>query len=419
MKVYFETYGCTMNQGDSEIMRARVPREHELVEDPGECDVAVLNSCGVIGYTERKILKRVSILKDSGKKVLVAGCIPKINMEGVVASGADAILPAKDIGYIGEVLQELSRNKRFLTYGGNNGFEKAGIPKARGSSSIAIIPIAEGCLGGCSYCATRFARGRLRSFKLEGIVKEAEECVAKGYRELRLTAQDTAVYGRDKGWSLPELLTRICKIEGVFRIRIGMMNPRYATEMLDELIEACRDEKVYKFFHIPLQSGDDEVLKHMNRGYTVRDFIGIVKAVRRNFRQLTVATDDIVGYPTEDEESFKKTYDLIRAIKPDILNITRFSPRPGTGAFGLNDMPERYKKERSRKFASLHKNIVSKINKTFIGKEFNVLITKKGKKDSLLGRTDFYKQVVIKSGKIGEIKKIRIIDAKYNYLIGN
>ncbi|MDP6612829.1 MAG: threonylcarbamoyladenosine tRNA methylthiotransferase, partial [Candidatus Hydrothermarchaeota archaeon] len=119
MKVYFETYGCTMNQGDSEIMRARVPREHELVEDPGECDVAVLNSCGVIGYTERKILKRVSILKDSGKKVLVAGCIPKINMEGVVASGADAILPAKDIGYIGEVLQELSKNKRFLTYGGN------------------------------------------------------------------------------------------------------------------------------------------------------------------------------------------------------------------------------------------------------------------------------------------------------------
>jgi MiaB-like tRNA modifying enzyme len=418
MKVYIETYGCTMNQGDSEIIRALVPREHELVGDPRECDVVVINSCGVIRYTERKILRRVSILKDSGKKVLVTGCLPKINVEGIVDSGADAILPARGIGYIGEALQELSRNKRFLK-DEENGFEKAGIPKVRGSSSIAIVPIAEGCLGGCSYCATRFARGRLRSFELERIVKEVEECVARGYRELQLTAQDTAVYGRDKGGSLPELLRRVCEIKGEFRIRIGMMNPRYAVEILDELIEACRDEKVYKFFHIPLQSGDDRVLRHMNRGYTVGDFIGIVKALMRNFPRLTISTDVIVGYPTESKESFQKTYDLIGAIKPDILNITRFSPRPGTGAFGLKDMPDRYKKERSRKLTSLHKNISLKINKKLIGKEFDVLITENGKNDSLLGRTDFYKQVVIKNGIIGEIKKTRIIDAKYNYLIGN
>lgn len=412
MRVYFETYGCTMNQGDTEIMRGIAAKKFEIVESPEACDVAVINSCGVVQRTENKVLRRMRLLRERGKKVLIAGCLPRINYHAV--EGADGAVSALSLNLINEALERVAGGERFVEIS-DKAPRKVCVHKERKKGVTAIVPISEGCLGGCSYCATRYARGRLRSFKVEAVVREVEEAVKHGYREIRLTAQDTAAYGADTGESLPELLRRICEVEGEFRVRVGMMNPASAKAMADELVECYAEEKLYKFLHLPVQSGDDEVLEKMKRGYCVEDFLSIVRVFKNP--GVTLATDVIVGYPGESEESFTKTYRLVEKIKPDVLNVKRFSPRPGTPAAKLKDMPDRIKKERSRKLASLHRRISLEKNKKLIGREFKVLVIENGKNNTLLARTNSYKQVVLRSGEIGGFQKVRINAATPTYLI--
>jgi MiaB-like tRNA modifying enzyme len=280
------------------------------------------------------------------------------------------------------------------------------------------VPISEGCLGYCSYCAARIARGRLRSYPAEHIIKEIEECIRDGFKEIQLTAQDTGVYGFDIGSNLPNLLKRISKIDGDFRVRVGMMNPGYTRKIMRELIEAFRSRKIYKFIHVPVQSGDNTVLKDMKRNYSVNDFVELVTAFKRAFSDVVLSTDIIVGYPTETEESFTKSVELVEKIKPDIINITRFSKREGTEAYGLKDLPGWIKKERSRLLTEIHRRIGEDINRQFLGREFEVLITKKGKNGTFLARTDSYRPVVVKSGKIGEFVRVEITDCNPYYLVG-
>ncbi len=383
--------------------------EHELVEDAGECDVAVINSCGVIEHTERKILKRVRIFKEMNKRVVMAGCLPAINPSAVEEAGVDEVVKRNPGSILSAVqgIEELNQD------------EVLHAPRKRGSAVVAIVPIAEGCLGKCSYCATRIARGRLESSPINFVVDEVRHVLEQGFKEIQLTAQDTAIYGRDRGTSLPELLMKIRDIPSPskFRVRVGMMNPKFAIEVLDDLCDAYDHENIYKFLHLPVQSGDDAVLEHMKRGYSVQDFIEIVNAFRRRFPELMLATDVIVGYPTEDEESFLMTYKLIEDVRPDVLNITRFSSRPGTLASKLKDMPDRYKKERSRKLTSLQTDIGLRINERLVGKELEVLITEKGKNGTMKGRTNFYKTVVLESGNLGEFMTVRIKGATFSYLI--
>lgn len=412
MRVYFETYGCTMNQGDTEIMRGIVAREHEVVNDPKKCDVAVINSCGVVQHTENKVIKRQRKLQEIGKKVLIAGCLPRINFSAV--QNADGLLSPGSIDLIGEALESISRGNKFTSLIATR-LEKTCMPRHRAGGMVAVVPISEGCLGRCSYCATKKARGGLKSFEPLGVVKDVKEALEKGYREIQLTAQDTAAYGADSGETLPDLLWRILEIEGEFRVRVGMMNPETAFPIFKDLMDCFSSEKLYTFLHLPVQSGDDSLLESMNRNYTVKDFAWMAKA----FKKLggTLSTDVIVGYPGEDEESFLMTYRLIEDIRPDILNIKRFSPRPGTKAAKLKDMPDRYKKERSRKLTKLHSIIGLEENKKFIGEDHMVLVTEKGKKGTMLSRTNSYKQVVINEGFLGEFKRVKIREATSTYLV--
>lgn len=415
MKVYFETFGCTSNRADTQIMEGLVEVNHELVEGLEECDVAVINSCAVIEHTQRKVIKRVREVKDVGKKVVLAGCLSKIDPGSLLECRPDCAIPPSSINLINQALDAASEGTQFRPI--NLRSDKPSLIRKLDGEVIVPIPIAEGCLGSCSYCATRSARGRLRSFGFESIINAAEKAVSSGCRELQLTGQDTGIYGKDTGRSLAELLTEICRVKGDFRIRVGMMNPSFVVDVLDALVEAFDHEKVYKFLHLPVQSGDDEVLEHMQRGYTIEDFTSIVEKFRKGLLDLTLSTDVIVGYPAEDETSFLKTYQLIERIKPDILNITRFSPRPNTPADMLKDIPDRIKKERSRKMSSLARKISTEINKKYLGRVEEVLITEHGKNGTLLARMDSYKQVVLKDGKVGEFKKVKIRDTKAHYLI--
>lgn len=412
MRVYFETYGCTMNQGDTEIMRGIVSREHEVVDDPLKCDVAVINSCGVVQRTENKVMRSERNLRGMGKKVLIAGCLPRINFSAV--QNADGILSPGNLDLIEEALEAVVKGDRFVNLN-HHRLEKTCLPRCRNEGVVAVVPISEGCLGSCSYCATKNARGRLRSFEPGGIIRDVREALSQGCREIQLTAQDTAAYGVDIGESLPGLLQALAEVEGEFRIRVGMMNPENALPIYKELMECFSSEKLYRFLHLPVQSGDDSILESMNRDYTVKEFAWMADT----FKKLggTLSTDVIVGYPGEDEESFLRTYEVIEDIRPDILNIKRFSPRPGTRAARLRDMPGRIKKERSRSLSRLHSRIGMELNREFIGGRFIVLVTEEGKKSTMLGRTDSYKQVVLGKGFLGEFKKVTVKNATSTYLV--
>ncbi|MEM4280052.1 MAG: tRNA (N(6)-L-threonylcarbamoyladenosine(37)-C(2))-methylthiotransferase [Archaeoglobaceae archaeon] len=411
MKIAIETYGCTMNQSDSDIMRAFLSEHFELsnVED---AEVVVINSCGVIEFTERKIIRRIQELKSAGKKVVLAGCLSRISKEAL--SLADSAIAPDNLEKIVEAVRlAFNGGARFLEW---KNVDKTCFPKFRlRENVIAIVSISEGCMGHCNFCATKFARGKLRSFSLENIVKEVENAVKQGFKEIQITSQDTGCYGLDKGkLMLPELLEKICKIEGEFRVRVGMMNPQFAKAMLPDLLNAYESEKIYKFLHLPVQSGDNKVLENMRREHRVEDFVEVVEEFRKRF-DIMLSTDIIVGYPTESEESFWKSYELIKSIRPDIVNITRFSRREGTLASKLKQIPGWIVKERSRKLTELCVKIGLENNRRYLGKKMEVLVTTQGRK-WMLARSNEYR-AVITSGKLGEFKKVQIGDCRHNYLL--
>ncbi len=417
MNVYIETYGCTANQADSDIIRGILSRKFRIAQNSEDADVIVVNTCGVIEHTERKILRRIKELKESGKIVIAAGCLTRI-AKREVAEICDAIVSPDNIHRMDHVVNEVLSGKRVELIEFNK-IDKAclyNLKRRLNENAIAIVAISEGCLGRCSYCATKIARGRLRSFSLENVVKEVEDAVKKGFKEIQLTSQDTGAYGLDRGLTLADLLERISDIEGEFRVRVGMMNPNHALRIIDDLINAFSSDKIFKFVHIPVQSGDNKVLEDMRRDYSVEDFLEVVNAFRKSFDDIVLSTDIIVGFPTEREESFWKSYELIREVKPDIVNITRFSARKGTLAAKMKDIPDWIKKERSRKLTELSKEIGLRNNIKFIGRVENVLITKYGKNRTLLSRTNSYRPVIIDKGSIGEFRKVKIVDAKFNYL---
>ncbi len=421
IKVYIETYGCTMNQSDSDIIRGIISKNFKLVESVNDADVVVINSCGVVDFTERKIIKRAESLRREGKIVIMAGCLPKISTKRCLEVSDGLISP--DNVHLVDLAIKSALNGEKLVRIDKSSLDKSEMHNLKmrlKKNAIAIVSISEGCIGKCSFCATRFARGRLRSFRLEKIVEEVEACVRMGFKEIQMTSQDTGAYGLDKGrYMLPDLLRAVSKIEGEFRVRVGMMNPHHAILMLEDLIDAFEDEKIYKFIHVPVQSGDNEVLRDMKRDHSVEDFLEVVRSFRRRFKDVMVSTDVIVGFPTESEESFWKTYELIRQVKPDIVNITRFSKRPFTQAYRLKEIHGWIVKERSRKLTSLTREIGLEINRRFIGKELRVLITRDGKDGTKLARSDSYRPVVVKDGKIGEFVDVRIVDCSFNYLSAN
>ena len=417
LKVAIETYGCTMNQADSDIMRGLISREFEL-SSPEDADVVVINSCGVIDYTERKIIRRIRELRKKGKRVVLAGCLTRISQQALELSHS-AISPDNILKIVDAIYASLDGKEIFVKRNLLDKSQLCRLKKRKKENAIAIVSISEGCLGACTFCATRFARGRLKSFSLENIIEEVRLVVEEGFKEIQLTSQDTACYGLDHGKTLlPELLCKISEIEGEFRVRVGMMNPQHAVKILDDLLNAFESEKIYKFIHVPVQSGDNRVLEDMNRHHTVEDFVEVVEAFRKRFDDVLVSTDIIVGYPTETEESFWKSYELVRDVKPDIVNITRFSPRQGTPAAKYKDIPGWIKKERSRKLTDLMKRIGEQNNSKFVGRKMRVLVTRRGKGETVLARTDSYRAVVTR-GRVGEFKKVWIVDCRYNYLVGS
>jgi MiaB/RimO family radical SAM methylthiotransferase len=240
------------------------------------------------------------------------------------------------------------------------------------------------------------ARGLLVSRKSDDVVCDVENLAARGVVEIQVSAQDTAAYGSDRGTNLAELLERLVQVPGDFRLRVGMMNPNSALCIQEELIRAFHSPKVYRFLHIPVQSGSDRILKSMGRRYSAKDFMNIVDAFRSDHPNITIITDVIVGFPGETDLDFIATMDLMESLKPDKVNVTKFSRRPGTLAARLYDMPDRIKKDRSREITRLWQKIAAQRNRRYLGMVLDAVVTECGRRGTMKARAGNYLGIVVK-----------------------
>jgi threonylcarbamoyladenosine tRNA methylthiotransferase CDKAL1 len=414
MNVYVETYGCTANKSDERLLIGLLMHEgHQIVHNIMDADVLILLTCTVIGTTEQRMLSRLKVFQKTQKKIVVTGCMPSVQADLITSIVPNAyLLPTQYIQYINDIIK--GNKPSFIKT------KKTMLPKHY-DEVIAPIMIAEGCMLSCAYCITHFARGKLRSFPAHEIVTDVCSAIKQGCKEIQLTAQDTASYGLvETGTNLGTLLAEVCALDGSFRIRVGMMNPTTVKKNFESILTAYQHHKIYKFLHLPVQSGDDEILEKMNRGYTAKEFTRLVERFRKTIPTLTISTDVIIGFPTETERQFERTLELLRQIKPDIVNITRFSARPLTTAKKMKGrIPTHVVKERSKRTTEICSKISLEKNQEHLGKTYMVLVTEKGKQKTFTGRAENYKQVVLTEPVcIGDFISVEIIDAAPTYLVG-
>lgn len=351
MKIFIKTWGCQANQSDSEAIAGLLQeQDHTPVQNEQEADCIIANTCSVKNSTQSKELHYLKKIAKK-KQVIVGGCLTKtIDIRKHLPEVA-AVFDTNSLLKIPSILEhphdEFSNKKEL---------NKLQIPIIRQDKSTAIIQISQGCLNSCTFCATKLSRGNLKSYRIGDIKRAFERAVKEGCSKINLTSQDNGCYGFDVKTSLPELLNELTQIPGNYQIRIGMMNPWHLNKILPELLKSYQSEKIFKFLHIPLQSGSEKILKDMHRIHTAKEFKSAVMKFRETFPNMNIATDIILGYPTETEEDFKATYNLIKETKPEVLNISMFSSRPGTKASELKQLPSEIIKERSKKITQLYKN---------------------------------------------------------------
>ncbi|MDD4136329.1 MAG: tRNA (N(6)-L-threonylcarbamoyladenosine(37)-C(2))-methylthiotransferase [Methanoregula sp.] len=392
-RVYIETYGCRYNFGDTaKLVEVLKHQGCTIVESSDVADAVIVNTCTVVGPTERRMLRRLSALSD--RELYVTGCMPAVQREPIL-SVCDAIIISP------ETIQESYRETGTVAGG-----------------SVGIVQLAQGCNGTCTYCLTRFARGPLRSFPREEILRQVRELASAGAVEIQFTAQDVSSYGKDNGQSLAGLLADVGDIPGNYRIRIGMMNPATVMEDLDGIIDAFSGDRIFKFIHIPVQSGSDSVLKRMGRRYTVADFCEIIAAFRKRFPDITLATDVIVGFCGETDEDFSQSLDLVHRIRPNKVNVTRYSRRPFTPLSQEKDFPDSVKKDRSRLLLSCSEEIYASLNGGCLGNVVPFIVTERVRNGSVMARSPSYQGIVINEdlpcGSVGRavLKK----DRKYFFI---
>jgi threonylcarbamoyladenosine tRNA methylthiotransferase CDKAL1 len=411
VRFFVETYGCTMNRGEGQEMQHKlVLLGHSIADTADEAEIVVVNTCVVIKATELKIMKRMRQLQEEGKRLVVTGCMASVQEGEVLSEFPEAlIVPPSRYGAFAEMVAERYRL-------GSANVDRIQFP----SGTTFILPIAQGCLGHCSYCITRLARGELKSYPIEGLVQLAKAAVEEGAKELLVTAQDTACYGKDTGTSLGELIERLCAIEGDYKIRIGMMNPDSLRGQEGDLARIIGHKKVYKFLHLPVQTGSDLLLKAMGREYTVGEFEEQVRSIRQAVSRLTLSTDVICGFPGESDQDHKDTLEMLRRVEPNIVNVTRFSSRPGTAAESMGaQVVSRIAKDRSREMAKLRFEIASGINAKLIGSQIEVMATEAGKNGTTICRDFAYVPVVVPIHlPLGSKIKAVIIDAHPTHLVG-
>ena len=385
-RVSFYTLGCKVNQYETNGMTQKFKEAgYEIVDVNDDIsDVCIVNTCTVTNMSDRKSRQLLRRVKEKNHQAIIVavGCYAQVAKEELQKmEEIDIVLgneEKKDIvNYIEEYfkqnhklieVQDIASQKEFSDMGQITYTEK----------TRAVIKVQDGCNQFCSYCIIPYARGRVRSRKIESIIKEIEQIAQKGIKEVVITGIHIASYGKDfeKEDGLIELLEEINKVEGIKRIRLGSLEPKIITEeFMKRLIKL---EKICHHFHLSLQSGCDETLKRMNRKYTTQDLTEIMERLRRYYPDVMLTTDIIVGFPGETESEFEKTYKFLEKAKFYKMHVFQYSQRKGTRAAVMpNQVDGNIKEKRSKELIEMSNKYQKKYNEKYIGKEVEVLFEEK------------------------------------------
>ena len=416
-KIWVEAYGCSASFSDSEMISGLIVNGgHTLAENSQDSDLNLIVTCSVKDSTATKMVHRIK--ESNSKPLVVAGCLPKAEQKTVEKFAENAsLLGPNSIGKTLEVIKSTLNGTKIVALQDSD-ISKVGLPKIRLNNAIGIVEIASGCMSECTFCQTKLAKGELQSYRIGDIVRQINTELSDGCKEIWLTSTDNGCYGFDIDSNLPELVNAVSDIPEKFFIRIGMMNPMYMPRIRNNLLKSFESNKVFKFLHVPVQCGSDKVLNDMKRGHTAQTFRDVVEKFRAKFEKFTISTDVIVGFPTETEEDFEKTLELLQETKPDIVNLSRYSQRPGTDAAEMKQIDVLQVKKRSKIAYQLISKISEENNQKWIVWEGQVMFDEEYE-NQVRGRNFAYKPIFVnQKPKIGQISTVKITDATTHSLIG-
>ena len=416
-KIWVEAYGCSASFSDSEMISGLIVNGgHTLAENSEDSDLSVIVTCSVKDATASKMIHRIK--ESNSKPLVVAGCLPKAERDTVEKFAENAsLLGPNSIGKTLQVIQSTLEGKKLIALDDSD-VSKVGLPKIRLNPAVGIVEIASGCMSECTFCQTKLSKGDLQSYRVGDIVRQVKTEIADGCSEVWLTSTDNGCYGFDIDSDLPELVNSVVGIPEKFFVRIGMMNPMYMPRIRDDLLKSFESSKVFKFLHIPVQSGSDKVLNDMKRGHTANTFRDVANRFRGKFENFTISTDVIVGFPTETEDDFEMTIKLLEETRPDIVNLSKYSQRPGTDAAEMVQIDATEVKRRSKIAYELITKISKENNQKWVGWKGQVLFDE-GFENQVRGRNFSYKPIFVNDKpKIGQIASVEITEATNHSLIG-
>lgn len=416
-KIWVESYGCSASFADAEMISGLIVNGgHTLADNSRDADLNLIVTCSVKDATANKMVNRIKRLKS--RPLVVAGCLAKAEPKSVEKFSPNAsLLGPNSIGKTLQVIDNTLLGKKKIELEDTD-TTKTGLPKVRLNPIVGIVEIASGCMSECTFCQTKLARGDLQSYRLGDIVRQVSYEIKDGCKEIWLTSTDNGCYGLDIGTNLPELVSKVSDIPHEFMIRVGMMNPMYMPKIKSDLLKSFENDKVFKFLHVPVQSGSDKVLHEMKRGHTAGTFRDVVKRFRSKFPRFTISTDIIVGFPGETKQDFQSTVELITETRPDVVNLSKYSQRPGTPAAERIQIPVAEVKNRSKELFDLINKIALENNQEWIGWSGMVLFDEQT--DNMVrGRNFAYKPVFVgESVKVGDKALVTINRATNHGLYG-
>ena len=431
-KTFFvRTYGCQMNELDSEIMIGILEKRGlKLIQEEDDADLKVYNTCSVRDLAERKVMGKLGKLGRSKQKnaiIGVTGCMANAKKDSLFRKlpHIDFVLGTNNIHDLDNVLDEvLASGKQLIRTDDKFEFELDYLGAQRESKVKAYVSIIRGCDKFCTYCVVPYTRGPEVSRPPENILEECRQLIDKGYKEITLLGQNVNSYGKDKPeWNclFHDLLYKIDALPGIERVRFMTSHP---VDITRELMEAVRDLKsLCEFVHFPIQAGSNRIIRKMHRIYTTEQYLEKVYMLREIVPGVALGTDIIVGFPTETEEEFLMTYQMMKEIEYSVAFIFAYSPRKGTPAMRWeDDIPEEVKLERLQKLMSLQNEICTRQLQTFLGQQVEVLVERRNSKDDtyLKGRTRCWKRVIFAGGDdlIGTMQNIDIHSYSHQTLLG-
>lgn len=396
-RIFVKTYGCAHNNSDSEFMMGLLQSYgYCFTESWQEADCLVVNSCTVKGPSQDSSVNLVKAARDHGKAVVLAGCVP--TADGGLAKSLEGVsmLGVSQLDRVVEVVEQSLQGHQVSLLNHRSSMPSLDLPKVRKNQYVEIIPISGGCLGNCSYCKTKHARGSLSSYSEEAILSRALQAVAEGVSEIWLTSEDTGAYGIDIGSNIASLLHRVADaLPSHVMLKLGMTNPPYMLAHIDAVAEVLRRPNVFEYLHVPVQSGSDAVLRAMVREYTRADFERLVDGLRSQVPDLFIGTDVICGFPAEGEEDHQTTMDLVKKYCFPMLNISQFYPRPNTAAARLKRLPGQVVKARSTEMTQLFESY--KTWDHLAGQTMRVWFSETDeRRGQTVGHTKGYAKVVVK-----------------------